>query len=740
MNAQEFGNAEIDAIEAASKRVENMLKRPDQLERVEQIRRREARKKASVEARLKTAMQSQLDGVRTGLTQLQSALATIKEVRSWVKEVDSKYLECAELSSKLGEVKEVANRHSQLAAAVENLKHIFTVPENVKKTERFIEEEKLLLAHKGLMELESSRDDLLYELHKHPSENPSDDYLLKNYFADVDQLSDQLFKHIKVVLQRLLNCARENPALLVTALRIIEREERIDKKMSDREKMAGFHAPGRPKEWRKRALSEMKKVALVRFEGSQLEDRTEDKMWLVRHLELVRQNAVGDLTTVKHLCVPCFPPDYYIFQYFINMYQDCLATHLQDIINAELEHNEIIYLLTWLTEYEGSSMLGDPNLAIDVSKIPPLLPNQDVDNLQQQYMRTLTTNIQTWMSNALDTDVKDWHRDTEPESDGEGFFRTQLPVIIFQMIEQNLQVSNQISKDLTTKVVLLCVEELQAFVETYRSIIRDYKFKHLQDRSEPKFYFQYMVAIVNNFHSFNDFTRQLERKHLGLPAEEEGTTIFHGLMDSFNRLAGDCMGDLLNEMFMDLEPHLIQLLTRPWFQIHGSPAIDTVCITIEDYYRDFLHLRKDFFGKLLQELEVRVITAYLKALVDRRMTFKSYEERKAAAEKIAREAEQMERLFERLSPVKSDPSPTEAILTLTEVVKLMDTSLISLEISTLVHKYPDIRNDHLCNLLVLRGDITAADARQTIVETIGEDNERPINQNQKTIFSSLPQK
>ena len=29
------------------------------------------------------------------------------------------------------------------------------------------------------MELESSRDDLLYELHKHPSENPSDDYVSK---------------------------------------------------------------------------------------------------------------------------------------------------------------------------------------------------------------------------------------------------------------------------------------------------------------------------------------------------------------------------------------------------------------------------------------------------------------------------------------------------------------------------------------------------------------------------------
>lgn len=36
----------------------------------------------------------------------------------------------------------------QLATAVENLKHIFTVPEGVRKTEELINEGKLLQAHK----------------------------------------------------------------------------------------------------------------------------------------------------------------------------------------------------------------------------------------------------------------------------------------------------------------------------------------------------------------------------------------------------------------------------------------------------------------------------------------------------------------------------------------------------------------------------------------------------------------
>jgi hypothetical protein len=48
---------------------------------VEQYKRRVSRKKASVEAMLKSAMQSQLDGVRVGLNQLQLALHEIGEIK-----------------------------------------------------------------------------------------------------------------------------------------------------------------------------------------------------------------------------------------------------------------------------------------------------------------------------------------------------------------------------------------------------------------------------------------------------------------------------------------------------------------------------------------------------------------------------------------------------------------------------------------------------------------------------------
>jgi len=46
----------------------------------------------------------------------------------------------------------------------------------------------------------------------------------------------------------------------------------------------------------------------------------------------------------------------------------------------------------------------------------------------------------TWTQKSLEQDAKDWRREEEPETDVDGYYRTSLPVILFQMIQQTLQV------------------------------------------------------------------------------------------------------------------------------------------------------------------------------------------------------------------------------------------------------------------------------------------------------------
>lgn len=113
------------------------------------------------------------------------------------------------------DVREESIRHSQTATLMEHLKHIFNVPGSVARTQDLIQDGKLLLAHKALSDLECSRDELLYELHKQTNSQASDRVMLKQYFADVDRLSDELAKQLWLILKRTLNTVRKEPQVRV---------------------------------------------------------------------------------------------------------------------------------------------------------------------------------------------------------------------------------------------------------------------------------------------------------------------------------------------------------------------------------------------------------------------------------------------------------------------------------------------------------------------------------------------
>lgn len=67
---------------------------------------------------------------------------------------------------------------SYVVDKISNCKISWVLP-SVDKTRQWISEAKLLHAHQSLTDLENSRDDLLYELHRLPNHSLQDKQMLK---------------------------------------------------------------------------------------------------------------------------------------------------------------------------------------------------------------------------------------------------------------------------------------------------------------------------------------------------------------------------------------------------------------------------------------------------------------------------------------------------------------------------------------------------------------------------------
>ncbi|XP_053507429.1 exocyst complex component 3 [Ictalurus furcatus] len=706
-----------EAVATAVQRVAGMLQRSDQLDKVEQYRRREARKKASVEARLKAAIQSQLDGVRTGLTQLHNALCDVNDIQNSLADVSKDWRQSINTIENLKDVKEAVVQHSQLASAVENLKNIFSVPEIVQETRELIERGELLQAHRRLMDLECTRDNLLYEQQRLDSRSAPEPGLIGAYFGEVQGLSDELAKQLWLVLQRALVTVRRDPTMLVSVVRIIEREERMDRRMLERNRQSSFLPPGRPKRWKNRMSEALEGTVSGRVESAQSETRQSDKMWLVRLLELTRRYVLDDLLIVKSLVVQCFPPHYDTFRLFLGLYHRAVSARVQELAEDDLEPNEIVSLLTWvLNTYKSVEMMGHPDLSpeCDAKQLEPLLPEDVVNQLLGKYLTTFTSNITGWLRKALETDKKDWQKETEPEADQDGYYQTTLPAIVFQMFEQNLQVAAQINETFKEQVLMLCLKQMNSFLVRYRDEAIAYKEEHLKDRQLPQCYIQYMIAIINNCQTFKESKNSLKQKYSQSTEPNQNDA---AIEKTLNGVVKEGCQFLLDEVFLDLENHLNELMTRKW--LTGSHAVETICVTVDDYFSDFAKIKKPYNQEMTKEAQRRVVVEYLKAIMQKRITFKNADERKEGAEKMIKEADQFSFLFKKLSAGEDTDWLCGSISAIAEVFKLTDPTLLFLEVSTLVSKYPDIREEHIVALLAVRGDANR-DTRQMIIETLNQ--------------------
>jgi len=241
--------------------------------------------------------------------------------------------------------------------------------------------------------------------------------LVEEFFKVIKEIQNLMHDHIFLTIKRMLEMSRSFPEKLVTALRIIEREEVLDEEWNRKkeEQSGGFFPKDRPKNWRHECKSTIKQMIENKIHGLRIEERDQDDSWFSKHLGNICAHVIPDLMIIKSLVEPCFPPSFKVFHFCLGVLHQILSDYFKNLIdNEQLKDKEFYILLDWLNTYKSEYFLASPSLQLDVKRVPPLLDHRYFMQILEQHIEYSKNLLASWFQNAMDKNVQEWLDCTSP--------------------------------------------------------------------------------------------------------------------------------------------------------------------------------------------------------------------------------------------------------------------------------------------------------------------------------------
>nr|XP_020138145.1 exocyst complex component 3-like protein isoform X2 [Microcebus murinus] len=716
---------------AALKWASGIFYRPEQLARLGQYRSREVQRTCSLEARIKSVVQSYLEGVQTGVWQLAQALEAMQGTREALSQAHGLLQDISKSSQTLETLREQVSQHKQLQALSQLLPRLQAVPAAVAHTQTLIDAQRLLEAYVSLRELEQLQEETWAPLGS----------LELPVFQELGLLAEALGQAVEAAAGAAGQLAREDPALLVAAVRVAEME-------------AGrtTHLGQAPRDWRQRCLQALQEgLERVHFGTSLLPGPGALAEWL----EALRVALPAEMATAEALVAPCCPPHYKVVQLWAHTLHSGLRRRLQQLLTGpELGASDAFALLHWaLHVYLGQEMMGSLELGpeADVSQLEPLLTLENVEQLEATFVAKVQASVAQWLQKALDGEVAEWSQEQEPNTDPSGFYYSPMPAIVLQILDENIRVTSLVSESLQRRVHGMALSELGAFLRSFNDALIRFSRDHLSGEATAPHYVSYLLAALNHQSALsssvsvlqNDWVAsgalasveagldELQRRICRLVLEAllaELQVRLHSGWDGGGRWRRSlCIGGFRGHGLTPGPPGLrsrssarsgsfLHLRLRPLPQslfaalpsrqwLSSPEQLDGVCERTERFCRDFWRVRNPAVQLLLAEAERAVVLQYLHALMQGRLVCRGPDERTQAAERLRQDAAQLRELFLGLG-LEESAHCAPVLLALRELLNLRDPMLLGLEVASLRQQFPDVSEDHVSALLDLRGDVS----------------------------------
>lgn len=373
-----------------------------------------------------------------------------------------------------------------------------------------------------------------------------------------------------------------------------------------------------------------------------------------------------DIIRVESDVVPCFPPDWDIYSHFVREYHKALNATVLRLVASEPEASALLVLHAWLKEYKKSMKeLEIPPELLE----PPILDGKE-QSLIENYLALIVKKLDEWTANLMKTEVEEFTTRAEPpELDSDGLYGTQGAVILFQMVNQQVDAATESGQGVILARVITEVNRVMRGIQDQwtKLIEAEYK-KHTEKPEEvPGGLVEYIIALANDQIKSADYAEALSARIEPLVSEKYRVTINERLndaIDGYLDVAKKCTQTLIDIIFNDLKPASKQLFQATWYDGITRQIVETM----RDYMTDYqTYLNSSLLELLVEDLLDTFLVSYLTALANTPKL-----KIPAATDRIKEDVSEAFSFFSTLKPAKELESyfeVVEMILALLEASK-----------------------------------------------------------------------
>ncbi|CAG8468448.1 12461_t:CDS:2 [Ambispora gerdemannii] len=552
-----------DAVDAAVARMVELLRSPDDLVKISLIRKRLTKEKATIDAQLKTGVKAQLDNTQEGLETLTSSRKQMLTIKDNMYSIDRLCSSAQDMIDHFPWINKISQIHRNFMATQETIDRLKEMYQRIDQIQAMLDYDKqnVLGTAKNLLPIHFQ----LYRLEE----------FRESSMNQAKSCSQDVIETLKHYFERLDEFSAEFNEYLWTLTKNII----VLAKIGQRSVI----------------------VRLIKI--IELEERADERAKLAEQALHSHQDLADKFKSVQKI--------------------PRVIRSFHKLTKSDPDAGTILRIIRWVREYY-KTMKKD--IRITEELLEPLLLDGREQDLIDDYLKLIRSKLEEWMNNLMDGETKDFtERSKPPEMDGDKLYGLSGAVIMFQMVNQQIDVAAESGQaKILADVVKECSEVMVATQQQWTQLLKA-EFKRQIDKKEeaPGGFVEYVIALANDQIRCANFTDDVVTRLGPLLSEKYRKQINDNLNEAANgflAVARACTQTLLDQVFHDLKQPFSQLYTVHWYQ---EDPMALIIETIKDYTRDFQNnLQNYLLDKLMTDTLSRFMIAWIEALRNKGAKFK----------------------------------------------------------------------------------------------------------------------